>query len=54
MHLAATTREPSHIMVSFSVQNQAAEIDFTMDSGEEMLEEEGKAGKKKPHRVKVQ
>ena len=25
-----------------------------MDSGEEMLEEEGKAGKKKPHRVKVQ
>ena len=31
------TREPNHIMVAFSAHNRAGEIDYTTESGEEMM-----------------
>jgi hypothetical protein len=42
MQIAATSFRletfPTHIMASFSAQSQAAEIDFEMDAGREMID----------------
>ncbi|MEA2067966.1 MAG: hypothetical protein U9P12_02085 [Verrucomicrobiota bacterium] len=46
------TREAEHIMVAFSTLNRAGEIDYTMESGEEMMTyliEQGYSHGKSPH-----